>query len=262
MYYEIYIDVLFLVNFMMDSLLLLSVKQVLKCPTTHGRIFIGGAVGAGLTCIVVAVPFPGIIKLILFHTVVNTIMIKTGLKVNGQKQFWKAFGLLYIASFLFGGILQALHPYVRTGSLFFAAAIGCYYFIRGIWKFLTRVKELQKKICEITLYTSAGEQKVKALIDTGNSLEDNLSKEPVSVVDKTLAKSILTEEDMKNGFHYIPYRTVGKESIMPVFRIKKMCIHMEQEKWIEKPIIGVCQEHVSEQEEYQMILNPDLLGGI
>ena len=262
MYYELYIDVLFLVNFMMDSLLLLSVNQVLKCPTTRGRIFLGGALGALLTCVVTVVPMPGVIKLIIFHAVINTFMIKTGLKIKGKKQFWKAFGLLYIAAFLYGGILQAFHPYARAGSLFFAAAVGSYYLIRGIWKFLIRLRTLQAKICEITLYTSAGEQKVKALIDTGNGLEDSVSREPVSVVDKALAKSILTDDDMKNGFHYIPYRTVGKESIMPVFRIRKMCIHLEEERWIERPVIGVCEEHVSEEEEYQMILNPDLLGGI
>jgi sigma-E processing peptidase SpoIIGA len=262
MYYELYIDVLFLVNFMMDSLLLLSVNQVLKCSTTHGRIFLGGAAGAGLTCIVIAVPMPAVVKLMIFHTIINTIMIKIGLKVKGKRDFWKAFGLLYIASFLFGGILQALYPYVRTGSLFFAAAVGCYYLIKGIWRFLTGQKELHKKICEITLYTSTGKKKVKALIDTGNSLKDNTSKEPVSVVDKALAKSILSNDEVKNGFHYIPYRTVGKESIMPVFRIKKMCVHLKEERWVENPIIGVCEEQVSEQDEYQMILNPDLLGGI
>lgn len=262
MYYELYIDVLFLINFMMDSLILLSVNRMLKCSATHGRVFLGGAAGAAAVCVVIAMPLPGILKFILFHTVINTAMIKIGLKTKGKTQFWKALGLLYLTSFLFGGILQALHPYVRTGSLFFAAAVGCYYLIQGAWKFLTRLGQMQKKICEITLYTSAGKQKVKALIDTGNGLEDNLSKEPVSVVDKALAKSMFTDEDVKKGFHYIPYRTVGKESIMPVFRISKMCIHLEKEQWIETPIIGVCEERVSEQEEYQMILNPDLLGGI
>lgn len=262
MYYELYIDVLFLVNFMMDSLLLLTVNQMLKCSATHGRIFMGGALGAGLTCGVIAIPMPAIIKFVTFHTVINTIMIKTGLKIKGKKQFLKAFGLLYIASFLFGGILQALRPYVRIGSLFFAAAVASYYLIKGIWKFIIGQKELQKKICEITLYTSAGEQKIKALIDTGNGLKDSVSKEPVSVIDKALAKSILTDEDVKNGFRYIPYRTVGKESIMPVFRIRKMCVHLEEERWIKSPVIGVCEERVSEQEEYQMILNPDILGGI
>lgn len=262
MYYELYIDVLFLVNFMMDSLLLLTIHQVLKCPGRHGRIYLGGALGSALTCAVTALPLWAPVKFIIFHAVINTLMIKTGLRLKGRRQFFKAFAMLYITSFLFGGILQALRPYVRTGSLFFAAVVGSYYLIRGIWKFLTRIKTLQKKICDITLYTCESEQKIKALIDTGNALEDNVYKEPVSVVDKALAKQILTQADMKNGFHYIPYRTVGKQSIMPVFRISRMCIHLSEEKWIDRPFIGICEEHVSEKEEYQMILNPDLLGGI
>ena len=262
MYYELYIDVLFLINFMMDSLVLLSVNQMLKCPTTHGRIFLGGAIGAGATCAVIAMPLPGIIKFVLFHTVINTGMIKIGLRVKGMSSFCKAFVLLYIASFLFGGLLQALHPYIRTGSLFYGTAVGCYYLIKWAWKFLTEMGRMQKKICNITLYTSAGEQHIKALIDTGNGLEDNISKEPVSVVDKKLAKIIFTNEEVQKGFHYIAYRTVGKESVMPVFRISKMCIHLEEDRWIETPVIGVCETQVSEQEEYQMILNPDLLGGL
>lgn len=262
MYYELYIDVLFLVNFMMDSLMLLSVNQVLKCSSTHGRIFAGGALGAGLTCAVIVMPVLPIIKFLLFHTVINTVMIKTGLGVKGKKQFCKAFFLLYIAAFLFGGILSAIRPYVKTGSIFFAAAVVSYYLIREIWRFLVRLQKIQKKICEITLYTMDKEHRVKALIDTGNSLEDFYLQEPVSIMDQALAKSILTETDLKNGFHYIPYRSVGKESVMPVFRLKKMCIHIDEGHWVENPIIGICEEQVSEQEEYQMILNPDLLGGI
>ena len=54
MYYELYIDVLFLENFMMDSLLLLAVNRVLKCGRSYGRIFLGGALGSTLTCLVIA----------------------------------------------------------------------------------------------------------------------------------------------------------------------------------------------------------------
>ena len=67
MYYELYIDVLFLENFMMDSLLLLAVNRILKCGRAYGRIFLGGALGSALTCLVIAVPFPAVIKLVFFH---------------------------------------------------------------------------------------------------------------------------------------------------------------------------------------------------
>ena len=42
MYYELYIDVFWMTNFMMDSLLLFAVRQMLKCPVGKGRIFMGG----------------------------------------------------------------------------------------------------------------------------------------------------------------------------------------------------------------------------
>ena len=64
------------------------------------------------------------------------------------------------------------------------------------------------------------------------------------------------------GFHYIPYRCVGKESVMPAFQIDKMCICAEEEKWVSNPVLGIGEERIDKQDEYQMLLNPDILGGI
>ena len=48
MYYELYIDVFFLENFMIDSLLLLAVGRVMKCGRSYGRIVLGGYWGVCL----------------------------------------------------------------------------------------------------------------------------------------------------------------------------------------------------------------------
>ena len=53
MYYEVYIDVMFLVNFMMDVLILFSVKALMKMPGSTKRVIAGGLVGSGLSCLVV-----------------------------------------------------------------------------------------------------------------------------------------------------------------------------------------------------------------
>ena len=50
MYYEVYIDVMFLVNFMMDVLILFSVKALMKMPGSTKRVIAGGLVGSGLSC--------------------------------------------------------------------------------------------------------------------------------------------------------------------------------------------------------------------
>ena len=51
MYYELYIDVFFLVNFMMDAILLEILRKILGCPVSHGRVFLGAGAGAFGTCV-------------------------------------------------------------------------------------------------------------------------------------------------------------------------------------------------------------------
>ena len=262
MYYELYIDVLFLMNFLMDSIVLLTVKAVLKSPCSFARVFLGGAVGSGLTCLIICIPLPSAIKIILFHTVVSSIMLIIGIKVRGKSEFFKAYLLLYILTFLFGGILQVFRPYLKYASLYFAAAAGSYCMIRMVWSFLSRLSDYEKQICEITVYAEGKKYKIRALTDTGNVLRDEESKEPVCVIDRELAKKIFGEMRPVLGFRYIPYRTIGKCGLMPICRIEKMCIHLQQDRWIERPVIGISEELISEQGEYQMILNPEILGGV
>lgn len=260
MYYELYIDVLFLENFMMDSLLLLAVNKMLKNSATYGRLFIGAALGSGLTCAVIVLPFPGVLKFLLFHLVINVLMIKTGMRLRGIRAMFKALLFLYLSAFLLGGILHFLRPYIRTASLFFGAAVCSYYLISKGWEFLKRTGRAQKHICDVTLYTDAGQYKIKALIDTGNTLEDTFTQKPVNIIDEIFAKEICRQKPLK-GFHYIPYRCVGREGVMPVFTIEKMCICAGEEQWVSRPLLGIGEQQISEQDEYQMILNPDVLGG-
>ena len=41
MYYELYVDVFFLMNFTMDTILLALLKKALACPVRYGRIIAG-----------------------------------------------------------------------------------------------------------------------------------------------------------------------------------------------------------------------------
>ena len=68
------------------------------------------------------------------------------------------------------------------------------------------------------------------------------------------------EKENLKGFHLIPYRTVGKSGVMPVFELEKMYI-VQKKQWIYRPLVGICEEQISEQGMYQMIINPEILGG-
>ena len=68
------------------------------------------------------------------------------------------------------------------------------------------------------------------------------------------------EKENLKGFRLIPYRTVGKSGVMPVFELEKMYI-VQKKQWIYRPLVGICEEQISEQGMYQMIINPEILGG-
>ena len=259
MYYEIYVDVLFLVNFMMDYILLLVVKKMKSCNTSHGRICLGAFLGAFLTILIIVLPIPyAAIKFILFHTVVNTCMILIGLKIKDLRLFLHAMILLYIGSFLLGGILGVFQQYVKIGSLFFAVAVGGYYMVLGIWKFILLLQKRNLYYCEVDLFLGQNSSRMKALIDTGNGLRSPVDGRPVSILDKKAAKAFMGELSVKD-IRYIPYYSIGKkQGVLLAVQIDKMCVYQDTEVWIEKQLIAISEEAISASREYEIILNPNL----
>lgn len=264
MYYEVYIDVLFLVNFMMDTLLLVFVGKVLKCSQSRARLVAAAALGALLTCVLIVIPFlPSFVKIILLYTAVNSMMIAVAFQIRSWRLFFKAFVLLYIFAFLMGGILQWFYPYLKTGSVFFSAVIVSSFMIKGIWKFIAGFFFKQQKTYQVILFANGEEIVLHAFVDTGNTLKDPLSGQPVHVLDQAAIREKM-ENWEQEGFRYIPFRTVSGEGIMPAIRIEKMCIQTQSDEmiWVEHPIIGISKECIFTQEDYQMLLNPEILGGI
>lgn len=274
MYYELYIDVLFLENLMMDSLLLLSVRKIQKLPVGYLRIFTGAMTGTILTCVCVLIKLPRVLKYMIFYVVTIILMIVVGLKQRSVLSILQSAGLLYAIAMLYGGILYFLRPYIRNISLFYGIAAVVYFVVNLFWEILSEMAKQHKNVCVVTVFTSKGTFRLQALEDTGNRLTDPVTGEPVCVVDDKTAKYILgiqsnlyytkagvNEVRTDNPIRYIVYRTIAGENMMPVVRVKEMIIYERKKIVIENPLIGICEEAVSEQQVYQMILNPDILGG-
>lgn len=262
MYYELYVDIFFMVNFMMDTILLLIVKKMILCSASYGHILLGAATGAMLTCVVTTgLQGRTYLQWILFYGVINTLMLKIGLRIRWGRELLKGWIFLYIASFLLGGIFLVFRPYLRVGSLFFWLAVLSYYLVQGIWKILLLLTRRNHDYCEVELYLGNQSFRSKALIDTGNTLRDMVSGQPVNVIERQIVEQ-LTAEGRSLRFRYIPYHSIGKkEGIMPLIRLDRMkIIEGTHFKWIEYPLAAISEERLSE-ENYQVILNPDILTG-
>lgn len=257
-YYELYIDVLFLVNFLMDYILLLVTKRVLKQPASYGRTCLGALAGAFLTCLVTAVRLPSaFMKVILFYTLVPAAILFAGIRIRDVRCFFRAFVTLFVSGFLVGGIFSYLDQYIQVGSLFFAFAVVSYYLASAVLKLLALLFRFGETHCRVTLYCGERRYAAEAMIDTGNHLTDQVSGKAVSIIGKKAAEGLFGGK-LPEGIRYIPYRTVGKGGgVIPVSAIDRICIDGEEEQWIEQPMVAISDDS-SFGNDYEVILNPDI----
>lgn len=243
---------------MMDYVILCFSKKILKCPATHGSICLGAMAGTMLTGLIMIVPISySTVKFVLFHGLVNFVMIKTGLRIKTKAQIFKAYIIMYMCSFLVGGIFTSIGQHLRVSGLFGVTAFLSYLLAIGIWNYISKTKRHEREECEVLLCNGKQELKVRALIDTGNRLKDYMTGKPVNVISKEIAIE-LGKERVTKDLRYIPYHTIGKkEGVMPMFSIDCMCLYLEEEVWVDKPFVAVSEEGFCEG-DCKLILNPDV----
>lgn len=257
MVYELYIDVFFLVNFVLDYLILNIVKQMLKCSATHGRILLGAIVGAGLTSVLVCIPCNALVKNLLLHGFVNTAMIFSSLRVR-KRAFIKAWFLLYITGIMMGGLLEFVKPYIGNSFeailLFLFVALCCYELISKIMDYLERHLKMNAQKCKVILIAGDCMCEVNAVIDTGNMLYDSFTGKPVHIISNNAIKKLTIKIEK---VRYIPYHTVqGKNSVMPLITIDKMRIQGNQNIEIQEPFLGISECTQFGDGDYDLILHP------
>lgn len=259
MHYELYIDVFFLINFMMDYMVLTITKKMLKRSVSHVRLCVGALLGAFLTCIVLIMPVPyRAVKFVLFYGGVGVLMLKAGLCIPWNRTFIRAYVLLYASSFLLGGVFTYFQQYLRHGSLFFALAIISYYLVLGIWNLISYLARQNQYQCDVIVRNGKNVQRVRALIDTGNSLRDPVTGEPVSILSKKAAEKLYVGYN-ETAFRFIPYHSIGKpQGVMPLVKLDRLEILKKDKQVIDYPYVAVSEEELSK-DDYEMILNPDIL---
>lgn len=260
MQYELYIDIFFLENFIMDFFVLTIIRKMMNSSVTYKTLSAGAFLGAFLSSLVICLHLPVTLKLLFLHLIVNTGMILIGLKIREIRKILQALLFLYMISFLFGGVIgwikSNLYIYYKIGCLFLVTAALSYLIVRKVLDVLEMAFKLPGKYCDVTLNLGKQRCTVRALIDSGNNLFDDISGKPVHIISaKTMKK--LTNENEISMIRYIPYCTIHEENgVLPVMKIDKMCIHQKTEKEIEFPIIGIASHEKFSGGTFEMILHP------
>lgn len=243
-----YLDVIWGLNFLFDSLLLYLTAIVLKRRIKYWRLLLGGFVGSLIIWLSIT-PFYAYMGNPFVKILFSLIMV---LIVFGYKRFnffIKTVSLFYFLTFLIGGILLGTHYFIHfdldlsnavmIGSLngfgdpisWLFVFIGfplAWHFSKGRLETIEITKIQYEQIVDIHIKIGKDEMTCKGLVDSGNQLYDPLSKKPVMIVSlKNIEENIspffkkLTSlqelldfdhsipPEFQRRIRFIPYQVVG-----------------------------------------------------
>ena len=293
----IYIDVVFLENLVMNSIILIASGIILKKKLKWIRILLASSLGAIYT-IIGYISVLEIYSNLILKVILSILIIYIAFNPQTVKQLWKDLLIFYLTSFVFGGVAFALIYVVKPqdilmkNGLFLGtyplktvllAAIVAFIIIIAAFAIVKTKFSKKDMFCDVEVELNNKIIKTRAMIDTGNLLKEPITNTPVIVLEHTLLyecvpKEILDNlesilggelvkipEEVRNEYisklKLIPFASLGKQNGMLV-GIKAdnlKIIQDDQEKENKNVIIGIYNKSLTKRGEYRALVGMDLI---
>ena len=259
-YVKIYLDIIMLLNFAIDFILLLTVSLILKRNIKITRIMLGAFIG-GISILFLFFNINSII-LFLFKLIISVIMILITFGFKTIKYTLVNLLYLYMSSIILGGFLYLLNlefSYKNIGIIFFNNGLSINFIFLLItspiilYIYIKQTKKLRynySNYYNIEIKIKNKTYKYVGYLDSGNVLVDSLTNKIVILIDK---RKMLF--DIKE-FRLIPYMGVNGSSMIKAVKIDILKFNNKEYKNI---LLGI-MDKIS-LDGVDVILNRKLLEG-
>jgi len=283
-----YADLLFLLNFFADYVLLLLTARLRVLQSNVTKLTIAAFLGS--VYVIVQLMFPswtfltaGFVKMI-----VGLLMVRVAFGYHGMQHFVRNISIFYAICFMIAGFMFAAvsvfkltdFGWIQFVILFSIGAV----LVLLIERSYRRKHQVQSGVFPVSIVIDDITIQCRGLVDTGNHLADPISRKPVSVTQWDVWTDVLPEEiliALRNGdsqllistldvqpfrWHHrlslIPYRTVGSNghSLMATLRVDRVMLDCgDKVKIMERALIGINPATLCHDNRYNAIIHPAFL---
>ncbi len=254
---KIYIDLIIILNFCFDLLLLLAVSVILRRNANIINLILGAFIG-GLSIIFLFLKITSF-QLFVFKIIISVLMIIISFGYKSFKYTFRNLLFLYTSSIILGGFLYFLNiqfSYKNEGLIFFHHGLSInvifliifcpliiYIYVKqGLW-----LKNNYSNYYKVKLIYNNNKIDLIAFMDTGNNLISPFSKKPIILIDKKI--------DCLNYF-FIPYKTVNHSGLLKCFKADIVI----NNKLYNQIVIGLLEEKIKI-DGVNCLLNQKILEG-
>jgi len=308
---EVYLDVLFIENFIVNYLILFMCDIIIKKRTPHLRLMAGAFVGALYVIVMVLCPDFKVIFTVISKLLLSMFIVAVTFYPYKIAAFAKTLIVFYGVTFLYAGACYAIINISSSGGIvkngiFYVLAdtrLELIFICSGIVLVIVRTIAVivqttisrKRLVVPLRIVFSDKTRDISALIDTGNSLYEPITRKPVVVVEYKILKDILPltfqklfmctpgheidnfisltecgcdESSLNDSVEaykricMIPFSSIGKENGM-LIGIKPDFIEVggdDNKKAYQNVVLGIYNNQLSPENSYQAILNPELAG--
>lgn len=287
----IYIDAIFIENFILDFIILYATSLLLKSKTKILKLIIASAFGA-LSAIAYYFISKNIFCVIVLNVFSAIIIVYVAFGFTKLKDFFNKILMFYLTTFIFGGASSAfiniifLNNNIKNKySIWFIFII--FIIVLFIINMISKIKKLKINkndlLCNITIYINGHSVKTKAMMDTGNLLKDPITNVPVIVLEHEVLKNVIPKailnnineilggdlhkipDEIQNEYNQklkiIPFSAIGKQNGM-LLGIKAETVIIEQidkVKKVDDVIVGMYDKKIGKQNEFNALLGLELI---
>ncbi len=266
MQYIIYIDKVWLMDFVLSTYLLFLVRQACGLKNSFLRLTAASAAGASLFIVILLLPGAGFLtKLFLQAVCVNPLLLKAAFSFRTKEMVVKAYICMNGCGILLGGMVACLSGYlpgmrskpdlwrVLLVSTVAAALVSlCLY--------IGRKRKRGGRLYAVKLDFYGEMLMCRGLADSGNSLYEPYGRRPVCVLDGQAAGGLLEKVPPEKRY-LVPFHSIGKRHGL-LFAVELPCMEVddgEEKRVFQKVVVALSDEPLTGKTEYQMLLHPEFV---
>lgn len=296
----IYLDIIFVENILMNFIILFTTLIIIKVKIKKQqiRLLISSIIGS-IYAIIVYLNILKIYSSILVKIILSIVMIYIAFNPKNVKQLFKEVLTFYLISFAFGGCTFALIYFIKPENVkinngvfvgiypikvTLIAGIIAFFIIEIVFRINKNKLNSKNIITTIKIYIDNKKITTKALLDSGNMLEEPISKMPVIILERDIIYKIISKDLLENikkilggeknadtleekeiikKVRMVPFMSIGKENGM-LLGIRANKVEVENEDVDikrENIIIAIYNNKLTKDNKYNALIGLNLLEG-
>ena len=238
MKYEVYLDTVFLIQFVLNYCVLMLTASFMKLITSRLRIILAAFIGAGGSCLMF---LPGGssagFKFVVIFGVITFMMIRIAFQVRGYKLNLFMFLTILAVIFLLGGVTQWVVGRLGVSDTSWLWLTFIIVFYNLLQFALKKYRRQKSHFVPVTIDLGTEEEmqnkiSVIALIDSGNRLWEETTGKPVCILENDVFKIQTTKN------YEVTYHSLGnREAKMQAFIVPEIVIHFGEGDLKQKEVI-------------------------